>query len=225
MCQQDSLSSPCHRQGIYPTARTHYHYQSLGKVLPKAMSQWGVDVRVVDIPTDSSDTDISTRDTVVQMIALANTASRSNLVIHVVDSLIKSLPNNPSERDVARAIYNFVRRTVRFKEDEDALFRRLGYGRVDKELLISPDVLLSMNPREGDCDDFSMLVASLLRCVGIHCQFVIICADERLPWKWSHVYVSSLIEGERVAMDASHGHFIGWEYDGPVFRRMEWFIG
>src|SRR4051812_45298841 len=108
------------------------------------MSLWGVAVRVEDVPTDSSDTDVSTRDTVLRMIALANAASHSPLIIHTINILLSNLPKNPSEREVARAIYHYVRRSVRFREDEDSLFKKLGYGRVDKELLISPDVLLGM---------------------------------------------------------------------------------
>jgi hypothetical protein len=94
------------------------------------------------------------------------------------------------------------------------------------EVLIRPrDVArmwrLGMQPLE-DCDGYSTYAASLLRALGIECAFCTVAVDPRDPSEYSHVYLVAYKDGERMAIDASHGKFCGWECPNPFGKRREW---
>lgn len=75
----------------------------------------------------------------------------------------------------------------------------------------------------GDCDDFSMYLAAMLKAVGVDCAFCTVAASGQAPNQFSHVYVVAYPElGQRVPCDASHGEYCGWEYGQGSERRMEW---
>ena len=75
---------------------------------------------------------------------------------------------------------------------------------------------------QGDCDDYSMYLAALLTAVGIKCSFVTVAADETDRNWFSHVYVAAYTgSGQRVALDASHGQYPGWEV-ARYWRLEEW---
>lgn len=187
----------------------------------------GLPIGVGEVTTNPNDTDSSTNQTLRDMVIITNASYRSTPVCHVVHSILSSLPPHPSQRALVRAMYQWVKSHVKFVEDEQLLAQMLGYDKVDKELLIYPSVVLSMSQPMGDCDDISMLLASMLRATGIKSWFVVIAADNEIPGKWSHVYVKCWLndEGLMLPLDASHGDRIGWEYQGQVYRRMEWFVG
>lgn len=93
---------------------------------------------------------------------------------------------------------------------------------VYQELLITPQVLLSMPQPTGDCDDYSMLLASLMVCAQIPCCYTAIAADGHQPNRFSHVYCSAWLDGQWQAMDPSYGSVIGWEHTG--YRKLNWRI-
>ena len=82
----------------------------------------------------------------------------------------------------------------------------------------------------GDCDDFSMYLAAMLLACGIPCGFVTVAADSKAPDQYSHVYVvaypaNDAGERSRVACDASHGQFVGWEVPNVFGKIREWQCG
>ena len=180
----------------------------------------GLDIQV----TDPFNSDTSTVDTVRQMITLANVSAKDPVVASVVDSCLVNLRSHPSKRDIARAIWWWVKNHVTFRDDEEIVAKELGYTDPNQELLIPPATLLHMPQPSGDCDDFSLLTASLLKCAHIPCWFVTIAVDEMEPQRFSHVYVRCYLddEGSYMAMDTSHGGVPGWETSRQVFRRLEW---
>jgi transglutaminase-like putative cysteine protease len=162
------------------------------------------------------------------MIALARSSASTPLISSIINSLLVSLPSHPSKRDLARAIWWWVKKHVTFCNDEEILANELGYEKDPmQELLIPPATLLAMPKPMGDCDDFSILTASLLKCAQIPCWFVSIAVDEETPERFSHVFVKCYLEDERqfMTMDVSHGGIPGWETQREVYRRAEWFIG
>jgi hypothetical protein len=194
------------------------------------MRYWGssgLPIGISDIPVDPTNTDSSTNQTIRDMVRIVTASYRSLPVCQVVHYCLSSLPAKSSRRDVVRSIFQWIKSHVKFVEDETMLAHMLGYQQTDKELLLYPQVVLSMPQPMGDCDDFSMLMASMLRAVGIKCWFVVIAADEMIPGKWSHVYLKCWLEDERnmLSLDPAYGDNIGWAYPGHVYRRMEWFIG
>jgi hypothetical protein len=71
-----------------------------------------------------------------------------------------------------------------------------------------------------------MYVAALLAAAGIPCAFVTVAADPLDPAHFTHVYVAAYpAPGVRVAMDASHGDYAGWECPNRYGRRVEWPLG
>ncbi len=191
------------------------------------MSFWGQPVNVVAVPTNPTDNDISTVDTIRQMTSLVKSSVSSLPIVHVVDSILRTLNVKPSDKDIARGIWWWVKNHIKFEEDETILARELGYQKDPyQELLIAPPVLVMMPKPMGDCDDFSMLTATLLYAVGMKVGFKAIAVDRDMPWKWSHVYVMTYLPSEDrwMVMDNSFGLFPGWETERKKFREGLWLI-
>lgn len=169
-------------------------------------------------------TDRATADTVQIMAELARRGARSTIVFDAVaEAWAQSgLTEDSSDRDIAKALFNWVKRNVQFVEDESLIQLWTGEVVSNKELLIAPERLLLMRPPQGDCDDFSTLLAAMLLSVGIPTSFVTIAADPTMPDRFSHVYVRvSLPRGEILNIDASHGPYLGWE-SPEKYREVEW---
>jgi hypothetical protein len=111
----------------------------------------------------------------------------------------------------AWSVWWYVKHRMKFVQDEKLLGSMLGEP-PQRELMISPAILLRMKEPQGDCDDFTMLVCALLKCLNVPFEIVTIAADPTAPERWSHVYAVALVEdGQRIPIDASHGKFPGWE--------------
>jgi len=130
------------------------------------------------------------------------------------------------------AIFRYVKPRVRFAEDvELAAPVQPLYQRQIVETLIRPrDLAVICDSvdcqRQGDCDDFTMYTAALLRSVGIQdVRFVTVKADARVPDEFSHVYVVAYVNGKRIPLDTSHGAYAGWETPNIFGQRKEWSIG
>lgn len=166
--------------------------------------------------TNPYDTDISTADTIVQMSKYARTYCHDPLVIGATQDALQY--GYSDQRDIATAIFYWIRTHIAFVEDEELMYNELGipYQDLDKELLITPPVLLSMRYPMGDCDDFSILGASMLLACGIQPYFITVAAAADEPSKFSHVYVCAYLSDEDtlVCMDAGNRFEnipVGWE--------------
>jgi len=89
-----------------------------------------------------------------------------------------------------RAIYNAVRRNVRFTRDIRG-----------KETLHAAREIIRL--QIGDCDDFTILLCSLLETVGVRTRIKTIAADERAPDTFTHVFPEALVAGKWMAVDAA----------------------
>lgn len=191
------------------------------------MGFFGIPVQVSSRATDPNNTDRSTVETLQLMVALATSSSRSPQISILSTNCLMNLPYPPTKREIVRALYHCVKRVVQFREDESTLVGEMGESDPFQELLISPDVLVSMPTPMGDCDDFSMLLASLLVASKIPVWYVAIAVDPQQPDRFSHVYCKCYLEDEQtyLTLDASHGNYIGWETPRKQFRRIECFVG
>lgn len=81
------------------------------------------------------------------------------------------------------------------------------------ETLHSARTLLRMKESgipAGDCDDFSILIASMAESVGIPSRLATTQTIE--PGSWSHIYPELLVNGRWLAADATNANApLGWE--------------
>jgi len=68
----------------------------------------------------------------------------------------------------------------------------------------------------GDCDDFTVLVCSLLEAIGHRTRIV---AVGRNPMEYTHVYAETLSGSQWIAVDATENFGVGWHM--PYLQRME----
>src|SRR5689334_331192 len=121
------------------------------------------------IPTDPSNSDRSTADTIALMEQHSSRDARSSQVQEIVEEIQEENPG-ASESDLISAVFDYVKSKVTYVEDEDTTNKLFGIP-AGVELLISPARLVSMNQPMGDCDDFSMLTKSVLSGLGIRSYF------------------------------------------------------
>lgn len=178
-----------------------------------------VNYEVAEVPDDS---DGQVQRVVELMTRYAEEDSGTPAIQAQAQQAVQANPSDPLQ-----GVFDLVRGQMRFIKDEittDA-FGHLSTWKPFVEALIRPvDVASEERFRFGDCDDFSMYTACLLTNLGIPCSFVTIAADQSDPSRFSHVYVAAYPNGERVAMDTSHGQYPGWEAPG-AFRVVEWPVG
>jgi hypothetical protein len=148
--------------------------------------------------------DAGVEQTINEMRSLVDEALRDPSIIRLATDIIRGVPAFDDLAE-ANALYEWVRRNIRFTKDP-----------VNKEKLYPPAELLKI--RAGDCDDISMLLGTLLMAVGYPARLMTVAAggDE-----FSHVYVEGNINGEWIAMDPAR-------YDSqfgvapPAFTRARW---
>lgn len=132
---------------------------------------------------------------------------------------------------IANQVWAHVKQAIQFQRDESTGVRSdgrsIGGGDASNvvEVLIRPVDMaqyIDQGVAIGDCDDFSMYLAAMLKALGVDCAFCTVAANSQVPSQYSHVYVVSYPNGERVPCDASHGQWCGWEYGSGMERRTEW---
>lgn len=197
-----------------------------GAVRPDTV--WGHPVRVQSQRTDPHNTDVSTAATIRILRRLAHQYAADPAVQMANAEAMRALNPGASQRQMATAIFYFLRGTVRFVEDESLLYEELGVEpeNLDKELLIVPPVLLRMPVPMGDCDDFSLLAASMAIACGIQPYYVTVAADAGEPRKFSHIYVCLYLADEDAYMCLDAGNRMsgippGWEAE-KVSRKAIW---
>ena len=143
-----------------------------------------------------------TRNTLSLMRDLVRRFKRAPEVRETALSLIAELP--PKDRmGEARAIFRYVQESIRYVNDIQGL-----------ETLQTP--LVTMDVSAGDCDDKSVLLASLLESIGRKTRFVAVGYSS--PGSYSHVYVEALINENWVPMDATVLRPLGWAPRASVTR-------
>lgn len=181
---------------------------------------------VSEVATNPHSNFVSTRDTISLMRQLVTESISTPQIEALAQKLSMSIGRvgrTPTTEEIARKVFWWVKTNVRLVEDEWILVDQLGQDREEilhssgKELLLSPAYLVLQNgaDRQGDCDDFSTLTATLLIRMGIpraNIYFCTVAADPVEPRNYSHVYVKLRREdGMFIALDCSHGSYPGWE--------------
>lgn len=143
-----------------------------------------------------------TQKTLKLMAGLVTQFKRDPLMRDTAISLVARLrPRDWSGE--ARAIYEYVQERIRYTRDVSRV-----------ETLQTPPVTMELEA--GDCDDISVLLATLLESIGHPTRFV--ATGYRAPQAFSHVYVESLLGTKWVPLDATTDHPFGWSPRAPVSR-------
>jgi hypothetical protein len=123
--------------------------------------------------------------------------------------------NTQFSRDAkAAAIYAAVANRWMYVEDPVGPFG-------PKETLRPPRTLLQY--WAGDCDDASVLIASLLGTIGIPSRLVTIAADPSAPDEFSHIYPEAeIVPGTWVAMDIARPGSGYGSSPSRAFRKRIW---
>lgn len=110
---------------------------------------------------------------------------------------------------------------IKFVQD-DVLVSQLLNERDQLELLVTPPVMVRSSKPRGDCDDFTMMVCALLKCLGVGFEIVTVAADGHDPSRFSHVFCRAVLsDGSRIPLDASHGKYPGWCVPASRTYRMQ----
>ena len=176
--------------------------------------------------TNHLSNDVSTVDTVREMIRVAKQSSSDEVVGSAVQMALGNLPVSASAEDQVEAIFNWVQHNIKFVEDGEVLQELFGLDDSKADLIIAPPRLLTMPVPAGDCDCFSTLLASMLlsanKNVGV--AFRTTASDSSRPNDYSHVYVVATLPcGREVPLDASHGDYAGWE-TSEVYRKQTYSV-
>lgn len=108
-------------------------------------------------------------------------------------SIVESIPEKDHAAEV-KEIHEFVRDGIRYVRDINGV-----------ETIAEPDKLLQIGA--GDCDDKSVLLASLLESIGYPTRFV---AIGRFPGRFSHVLVEVNVNGKWVPLETTEQVNVGW---------------
>ena len=151
----------------------------------------------------------------------AATDASSPIVRRAALQAIAGLPERDCRKE-AEAVWQWIRSHVRLIEDRAFVAGLEGVDADDAEVLVRPVDILTMPQPAGDCDDHSMLAASMLRALGIPAQFRTIAAGAD-PATYSHVFVLAELPDGELALDASHGPRPGWQAQ-PTGKTRRWRI-
>lgn len=118
-----------------------------------------------------------------------------------IRALAIQVTRNCRDRDVfcwCRRLQEFVRRHIRYVPDV-----------AEVETLQTPDVTLEQ--RAGDCDDQCILLASLLRSIGVSVRFV---AIDTTGEGFSHVLCEAMINGYPRSVETTEDWPLGYRVPG-----------
>jgi hypothetical protein len=121
-----------------------------------------------------------------EMRFLARQGKKNPHVFDLSREIVKNIPPKKWGQEVD-AVFRWVRDNIRYIKDPRNL-----------ETLHTPEKILEYG--QGDCDDQSILLASLLETIGHPARFVAVGFS---PDTYSHVYVETKVGSRWVPLDAT----------------------
>lgn len=118
-------------------------------------------------------------------------------------TLTRNVIKNVEERNKfaqADAILKWTKENIKYLDD------------VKNVDTVATPILTAKEYKQGDCDDISTLLASMLLSINIPTRFAIIKVFGK---EFEHVYVEAQLNGRWRAIDpVNRSSYIGWEYPG-----------
>lgn len=136
--------------------------------------------------------DAGVEQTINLMRQLVDDSLRDPAIIRLATDIVRPVAAFDDISEV-RAIYDWVKHNIRFTKDP-----------INKEKLYPPSELLKI--RAGDCDDISILTATLAMAVGHPARLVTVAASPAAPDQFSHVYTEIEVpanSGQWIPADAA----------------------
>lgn len=134
-----------------------------------------------------------TRKTLSIMRQLVNAGKKSPVVRQLAISLTKGFVQKDWKAEIL-ALYEFVRDRIRYVKDVNGI-----------ETLHTPEMVLYN--AQGDCDDKSILLSSLLESLGHKTRLVAVGFRKN---SFSHVYPEVFLNGKWVSLETTEPVDIGW---------------
>ena len=168
-----------------------------------------------------NDPDLATARTVELMAACIHGAAGDPLIWAAAQDAVRRFRGGPvyaltganpvgSARAIAESVFWYARHVLRFVHHSTLIrdwFGELGH----LQLLVAPETLLRMRDMVGDCAIYTMLLAAMLDVYDLPWQIVTVASDPAQPGVFSHVFLRMTAGGQSVALDGSHGKYVGWE--------------
>jgi hypothetical protein len=157
--------------------------------------------------------DAGTAATIAAMRQLIDEGKKDPVVYELGRSILRSARIRQFDfAGEARAIYDAVRKHMRFTRDIRG-----------KETLHSARELIRL--AMGDCDDYTVLMCSLMESVGLQTRIKTVANDERDPQTFTHVFPEVLLNGQWVAVDAARRSPAFGKAPRQSFRTRVWDTG
>lgn len=152
--------------------------------------------------------DPGTEATIVQMRRLIDAGAKDPLVHELAAQIVRGVRAFDWMGE-AQAIYNWVRKNIRFTRDVRG-----------KETLHAAREIIRLGI--GDCDDYTILICALASSVGAKCRIITVSSDPRVPEVFSHVYPEVSIGGRWIALDAARRDPAFGRSPARFFRKRAW---
>jgi hypothetical protein len=193
-----------------PSGLSNVGYRGLPDLM--AVMRAGATGRPEVSQADIADSDISTAQTVSRMIELIKESCSDLLMQGVAQNAWMSWARHSNDpRMIAWGCWWACKHMMTFVQDAPAVARMFGPHDA-LELLVSPAAMIRCRQMEGDCDDFTMMICAMLGCLGVPFEIVTVAASPEDPSRYSHVFPRAVMpDGTRIALDASHGKYPGWQ--------------
>lgn len=141
------------------------------------------------------------------MQGLVKTGRRDPLIRDLSANLVMGVAAKDFQTE-AETLFNFVQSNIRYVQDIN-----------DVETLSPAQWVLANG--FGDCDDFAVLLSSMLESIGHKCRFMAVSFEG--PEDFSHVLIQTKIGNRWIAADATEDNPFGWEPPGITYW-LEWYI-
>lgn len=154
--------------------------------------------KLIEIPSGA----LGTRETLKQMRGLVQKGKHDQRIRDLANGIVSHVPGKDWRGELA-ALLDYVRANVRYSLDPN-----------DIETIQGAAGTLALG--YGDCDDSSVLLATLAECIGHPCCLVAFGFEA--PGNFEHVMTFASGAGETpwLGMDATEPHGLGWFPPGAI---------
>ena len=142
------------------------------------------------------------------VVPLANGIGGIHQTLRMMRQLVNQCKTNVQIRQAATNIIFLTPEKDEYSDVKDVN---------DVETLSTP--MMTLEGGLGDCDDQTVLLASMLESVGYPTRFVV--EGYSVPDEYDHVYMQALVFGQFISMDPTEQKYMGWSPPDPVSQLVE----